>query len=150
MRKYEICVIVNPDVDDRQVSALIDKSLVGFKADGGVVESIEIAGRRRLAYEIQKKPEGIYVFLKITAEPAAVKELDRLYTLNESIMRTKVFRDDSKKAAAAKPAEGRLEAIKPFAPKSESKSEARGGKPEAKASAPRSSAPRPAPKAEVK
>ena len=65
-------------------------------------------------------------------------------------MRTKVFRDDSKKAAAAKPAEGRLEAIKPFAPKSESKSEARGGKPEAKASAPRSSAPRPAPKAEVK
>lgn len=140
MRKYEICVIVNPDVDDRQVSGLIDKSLVGFKADGGVVESIEVAGRRRLAYEIQKKPEGIYVFLKVTAEPAAVKELDRLYTLNESIMRTKVFRDDSKKAARR--IEPRPEA-KASAPRSESK-------PEGRSFAPRSSAPRPAPKAEAK
>jgi len=145
MRKYEICVIVNPDVDDRQVSGLIDKSLVGFKADGGVIESIEIAGRRRLAYEIQKKPEGIYVFLKVEAESAAVKELDRLYTLNESIMRTKVFRDDPK-APASKP----LEAPKPETKASAPKSESKAARPEAKASAPRTSSPKPAPKAEAK
>ncbi len=99
MRKYEICVIINPDVDDRQVNGLIDKSLDGFKSDGGVVDNVEVAGRRRLAYEIQKKPEGIYVFLKLTAEPAVIKELDRHFTLDEKIMRTKVFRDDEKKAA---------------------------------------------------
>ncbi|SMO34096.1 30S ribosomal protein S6 [Propioniciclava tarda] len=103
MRKYEICVIVHPDVDDRQVNGLLDKNLASFTAAGGTVDSIEVAGRRRLAYEIQKKPEGIYIFLKLTAEPAAVKELDRLFTLNEQIMRTKVFRDDSKKALKAKP-----------------------------------------------
>lgn len=96
MRKYEICVIINPDVDDRQVNGLVEKSLDGFKRDGGTVESMEVAGRRRLAYDIQKKSEGIYIFLKVTAEPAAVKELNRLFTLNESIMRTKVFRDESK------------------------------------------------------
>nr|NLI51047.1 30S ribosomal protein S6 [Propionibacterium sp.] len=100
MRKYEICVIINPDVDDRQVNGLVEKSLDGFKKDGGVVESIEVAGRRRLAYDIQKKPEGIYVFLKLTAEPAVVKELNRLFTLNESILRTKVFRDELTPAAA--------------------------------------------------
>lgn len=100
MRKYEICVIINPDVDDRQVNALVDKSLDGFKKDGGVVDAIEVTGRRRLAYEIAKKPEGIYVFLKLTAEPAVVKELNRLFTLNESILRTKVFRDESKAPVA--------------------------------------------------
>jgi len=100
MRKYEICVIINPDVDDRQVNGLMEKALDGFRKSGGNVDNVEVAGRRRLAYDIQKKSEGIYVFLKLTAEPDVVKELNRLFTLNESIMRTKVFRDDSKKAAA--------------------------------------------------
>ena len=49
---------------------------------------------RRLAYDIQKKSEGIYAVLNVTAEPAVVKELDRQYTLNEQIMRTKVIRPD--------------------------------------------------------
>lgn len=102
MRKYEICVIINPDVDDRQIDGLFTKPLDIFKKSGGVVDNFELAGRRRLAYDIQKKPEGVYVFLKLTATPDVVKELNRQFTLNESIMRTKVFRDDSKKAAAAK------------------------------------------------
>lgn len=100
MRKYELCVIINPDVDDRQVTGLMEKALDGYRKAGGNVDALEVAGRRRLAYDIQKKSEGIYVFLKLTSEPDVVKELNRLFTLNESIMRTKVFRDDSKKAAA--------------------------------------------------
>ena len=102
MRKYEICVIVNPDVDDRQIGGLVEKALENFKNEGGVVDNVEFAGRRRLAYDIQKKSEGNYVFLSLTAEPDVVKELDRLFTLNEQIMRTKVFRDDSKKKSQAK------------------------------------------------
>lgn len=104
MRKYEICVIISPEVDDRQVDGMVEKSLEPYKAQGGIVDNVEVAGRRRLAYDIQKKSEGIYVFLKLTAEPDVVKELNRLFTLNESIMRTKVFRDDSKKADKAKKA----------------------------------------------
>ena len=68
----------------------------GLQAAGGTVDNVEVWGRRRLAYEIQKKAEGIYVVVNLTAEPAVVKELDRQYTLNEQIMRTKVIRPDPK------------------------------------------------------
>ena len=94
MRKYEICVIVNPDVDDRQIGGLVEKALENFKNEGGVVDNVEFAGRRRLAYDIKKKSEGIYAVINVTTEPAVVKELDRQYTLNEQIMRTKVLRPD--------------------------------------------------------
>lgn len=95
MRKYEIMVIVNPDVDDRQVQALVEKPLDVITKAGGTVDNFEIWGRRRLAYDIQKKSEGIYVVINVTAEPADVKELDRQFTLNERIMRTKVIRPDT-------------------------------------------------------
>ena len=94
MRKYEIMIIVHPDVDDRQVNGLIEKPLEAFKTSGGTVDNMDVWGRRRLAYEIQKKSEGIYAVLNVTAEPGVVKELDRQYTLNEQIMRTKVIRPD--------------------------------------------------------
>lgn len=96
MRKYEIMVIVHPDVDDRQVAGLIEKPLDVITKSGGTVDSTDIWGRRRLAYDIQKKSEGIYVVINVTAEPAAVKEMDRQFTLNEQIMRTKVLRPDAK------------------------------------------------------
>ncbi len=94
MRKYEIAVIINPDVDDRQVNGLLEKPLDVFSKAGGTVDNIDVWGRRRLAYDIQKKSEGIYVFINVSADPATVKELDRQFTLNESIMRTKVIRPD--------------------------------------------------------
>ena len=94
MRKYEIMVIVSPDVDARQAQGVVEKPFEAFKAAGGTVDNVDTWGRRRLAYDIQKKAEGIYVVLNVTAEPAVVKELDRQYTLNEQIMRTKVIRPD--------------------------------------------------------
>lgn len=94
MRSYEIMVIVHPDVDDRQVEGVVEKPLAAFKKAGGTVDNVDIWGRRRLSYEIQKQSEGIYAVVNVTAEPADVKELDRQYTLNEQIMRTKVIRPD--------------------------------------------------------
>jgi len=52
-------------------------------------------GRRRLAYEIKKKAEGIYAVIDLRATPAAVAELDRQLRLNESVLRTKVIRPDT-------------------------------------------------------
>ena len=92
MRQYEVMVIIDPDVDDRQVNGLLEKPLAGLTKAGGTVDSLDIWGRRRLAYDIRKKSEGIYAVLTITADPADVKELDRQFTLNEQIMRTKVLR----------------------------------------------------------
>jgi len=56
------------------------------------VEKLDIWGRRRLAYDIDKRAEGIYAVVDLTAEPDTVRELDRQLNLNESVLRTKVVR----------------------------------------------------------
>lgn len=92
MRKYEIMVLIDQDVDERQVPGLIEKHLETITKDGGTVDNTDIWGRRRLAYDINKKSEAIYAVLQLTAEPATVSELDRLMTIDEKIVRTKVLR----------------------------------------------------------
>ena len=93
MRKYEVMVILDPDTtDDRQVQPTLEQYLTVITKGGGTVDNLDIWGRRRLAYEIRKKSEGIYAVINLTANPADVKELDRQFSINESIMRTKVIR----------------------------------------------------------
>ena len=94
--QYELMVILNPEIDERQVGANLDKFLKVITTDGGTIENIDIWGKRRFAYEINKKSEGIYAVIDLHAEPATVKELDRQLTLNESVVRTKVTRPDVK------------------------------------------------------
>ncbi|BBH17411.1 30S ribosomal protein S6 [Nocardioides baekrokdamisoli] len=92
MRAYELLVILDPSTDERTVAPSLDKYLNVVRNDGGTVESLDVWGKRRLAYEVKKNAEGIYALVNLTAEPATVKELDRQLTLNESILRTKVIR----------------------------------------------------------
>ena len=66
-----------------------------IRKSGGTVEKVDIWGRRKLAYEIDKKGEGIYAVLDLQPPPAAVQELDRQLGLNESVLRTKVVRPDA-------------------------------------------------------
>ncbi len=94
MRKYEVMVIMDPDTDERTVQPTLEQFLTVITKGGGTVDSLDIWGRRRLAYEIQKKPEGIYAVINLTANAADVKELDRQFSINESVMRTKVIRPD--------------------------------------------------------
>jgi small subunit ribosomal protein S6 len=94
MREYEVMVIFDPDTEERTVQPTLDKHLQVITKGGGTVDNVDIWGRRRLAYEIRKKSEGIYAVINLTAEPNDIKELDRQFTINESIMRTKVIRPD--------------------------------------------------------
>src|SRR3954469_8086865 len=94
MRRYEVMVILDPELDERTVEPSIDQYLNIVRKEGGTVEKLDIWGRRKLAYDVKKKAEGIYAVIDLTAEPAVVKELDRQLTLNESILRTKVIRPD--------------------------------------------------------
>ena len=96
MRTYEVMVILDPSLEERTVGPSLDKYLNVIRKDGGSIESVDIWGRRRMAYEIKKNQEGIYAVVNLTAEPDSVKELDRQLTLNESILRTKVIRPDNK------------------------------------------------------
>jgi small subunit ribosomal protein S6 len=92
LRAYELMVILDPDLEERTVAPSLDTYLNVVRNDGGTVDNVDIWGRRRLAYEIDKNAEGIYAVVTLQAEPATVKELDRQLTLNESVLRTKVIR----------------------------------------------------------
>ena len=95
MRKYEIMIILDPEVEERTVAPSLDKYLSVIKNDGGSVDKVDIWGRRRLAYDIQKKSEGIYAVVDFTATSDTAKELDRQLGLNEVVLRTKVLRADA-------------------------------------------------------
>ena len=94
MRRYEVMVILDPELEERTVEPSLDTYLNIVRKEGGTVEKLDIWGRRKLAYDVKKKAEGIYAIIDLTAEPAVVKELDRQLSLNESILRTKVLRPD--------------------------------------------------------
>lgn len=92
MRPYEIMIILDPEVDERNVQGTLDKFLTVITDGKGTVDTVDIWGRRRLAYEINKQTEGIYVVVNFTSTPAVAAELDRQLGLSESIMRTKLLR----------------------------------------------------------
>jgi small subunit ribosomal protein S6 len=94
MRRYEVMVILDPNLEERTVAPSLDQFLGVVKSDGGSVEKVDVWGRRRLAYDIRKKSEGIYAVVDLTAEPTTVKELDRQLNLNEAVLRTKVMRPE--------------------------------------------------------
>ncbi|PZS01475.1 MAG: 30S ribosomal protein S6 [Pseudonocardiales bacterium] len=94
MRHYELMVILDADLEERTIAPSLDTFLNVVKNDGGTVENVDIWGRRRLAYEIDKRVEGIYAVIDLQAEPATVTELDRQLNLNDAILRTKVVRPD--------------------------------------------------------
>jgi small subunit ribosomal protein S6 len=99
--QYELMVIFDPEVDERQVAPKLDGFLKVITTDGGTIDNVDIWGRRRLAYEIKKKAEGIYAVVNFTATSEATQELDRQLKLNEQIMRTKVLRAEEAIAQVA-------------------------------------------------
>jgi small subunit ribosomal protein S6 len=99
--QYELMVILDPEIDERTVAPSLDKFLNVIRNDGGTIDSVDIWGRRRLAYEINKKTEGIYAVVQLTANASATVELDRQLKLSEAVMRTKVLRAEEAIAQVA-------------------------------------------------
>lgn len=92
MRQYEMMIILDPEVDERNLQSFLDKLLAVVPNEGGTLDKIDVMGKRRLAYEIKKKSEGVYVVVYMTATPDTAQELDRLLGLNEAVLRTKLLR----------------------------------------------------------
>ncbi len=95
MRQYEMMVILDPEVDERTVKPSLEKYLAVVTNDKGTVDNLDIWGRRRLAYPIKKKSDGIYAVINFTSESATAKELERQLGLNETILRLKLLRPDA-------------------------------------------------------
>jgi small subunit ribosomal protein S6 len=94
MRHYEMMIILDPELEERTVQPSLDQFLTVIQTGGGSVDKVDLWGRRRLAYPIDKKSEGIYAVVDLTSEPDPVRELDRQLNLNEAILRTKILRPD--------------------------------------------------------
>ena len=135
--QYELMVILDPEIDERTVAPSLDKFLNVIRADGGTIDNVDIWGRRRLAYEINKKSEGIYAVVNFTANSSATVELDRQLSLSEAVMRTKVLRAEEgmaqvaaakkladEKAARKAAAPSKADAPKADAPKAEAPAKA--------------------------
>jgi small subunit ribosomal protein S6 len=96
LRQYELMIILDPEIEERTVAPSLDKYLSVIKTDGGSVDKVDIWGRRRLAYDINKKSEGIYAVVDFTSTSDTAKELDRQLGLNEVVLRTKILRTDAR------------------------------------------------------
>jgi small subunit ribosomal protein S6 len=100
MRRYEMMIILDPSLEEATVQPSLDQFLTVIRDGGGSVDKVDVWGRRRLAYDIDHKSEGIYAVIDMLAEPDTVRELDRQLSLNEAVLRTKVMRPEHHGAAA--------------------------------------------------
>ena len=94
VRHYEVMIILDSKQDERTVAPSLDKFLEVVRKENGKVEKVDVWGKQRLAYPINKKEEGIYAVINLECEADTVKELDRVLNLNDNVVRTKVLRTD--------------------------------------------------------
>lgn len=90
MRQYEILLILPAEADDALVGAVTDRLTGVIGRSGGSISKLDRWGRRRLAYEIDRATEGYYLLAEFAADPAEVRELDRVLALADEVIRFKV------------------------------------------------------------
>lgn len=92
MRAYELMIIFDADVEDTKVNEILANVGRLVEAGGGSVEKTDRWGRRRFAYEINHKWEGIYVVLEIATEGRDLNEVERVLHLADEVVRHKTIR----------------------------------------------------------
>ena len=97
-RKYELVYIVSPDATDEQVAELHTQVEGIVQRMGGTLEKTENWGRRKLAYEIGRAKEGVYVLEVILGTGDMMKEIDRRFKVTELVIRHLVVRVDEEQA----------------------------------------------------
>lgn len=98
-RAYELMIIVDQDVDDAGNRAVVDRVKEMVAADGGTTPTVDNWGRRRFAYAIDHKQEGVYTVFEIVTEAPNLDELDRFLRLADDVVRHKLIRLPDKEAA---------------------------------------------------
>ncbi len=88
MRNYELVCIIHPDLDENAFKAVVEKVSVWVTEAGGSVDKVDVWGRRRMAYHINKQREGQYVLLHLTMAPTATGQLERNIRFQESVIRS--------------------------------------------------------------
>ena len=86
MNKYESVIIVNPNVDEEGIKAL-EKKFTDIINNDGKLEKIDNLGKRKLAYEVKKNNEGIYLVLTFEANADLIEELQRNYRITDEFIK---------------------------------------------------------------
>ena len=86
MNKYESVIIVNPNVDEEGIKAL-EKKFTDIINNDGKLEKIDNLGKRKLAYEVKKNNEGIYLVLTFEANADLIEELQRNYRITDEVIK---------------------------------------------------------------
>ena len=101
-RTYEVMYIVDPETADDAIGTLNDTMGRLIETEGGTIVRRDDIGRRRMAYEINKKKEGYYVLFEIEGSGQEIAELERRMRVNDAIMRFVTVRVDEDRKAADK------------------------------------------------
>ena len=91
MKPYEIMLILDSGLDDAVIDATIERSLDIMKNHGATPGRIERWGRRKLAYLINKKPDGYYTLIEATGDPSKMNEIGHQFDLADEIIRHKII-----------------------------------------------------------
>jgi small subunit ribosomal protein S6 len=92
MRPYEVMIIFDVGLEEADIRQRVDRITELVKSHSGTAGRVDFWGRRTFAYEMKHRTEGFYVVVELAAEPATVAEVDRLLTLEDSVLRHKVIR----------------------------------------------------------
>ena len=92
MRAYEMMVICDGDLEESAVAGVINQATATIESSGGTVVKTDKWGRRRFAYEINHKFEGIYVVLEIVTEARDLEDAERALRLADEVVRHKIIR----------------------------------------------------------
>ena len=111
MRPYEIVVIVDSSLDDQVIEGVVKRTSALITTQGGTPGRVERWGRRKLAYEIEKKSDGYYFLLEASGVPANMAEVDRQLFLQDEILRHKIVKVPSANAGRSISAPPSLEEV---------------------------------------
>lgn len=103
MRQYELMVILDPTLEERNIGATLEKMLAVVPNEGGKIDNVDVWGRRAMTFDIKKHSQGLYAVIDFSSTSDTAKELDRQLGLNESVLRTKILRKDNKPAPKVRP-----------------------------------------------
>lgn len=94
MNKYELALVVNAKIDEEARGAVVDKAKDYITRFGGEITEVEEWGKKRLAYEIQKMPEGFYYFIHFDAKSDVPAELEQNVRIMDNVLRFLIVRTD--------------------------------------------------------
>ena len=101
MRDYELMVVLDPNLDETAIEGLTTRIQTLATQRGGVIDSVEPWGRKRLAYPIGRYRDGIYILFRLKLPPNAAAEIERALKLTESILRHLLVRAEGLAPAPA-------------------------------------------------